>query len=40
MDKSNLREVDRLEVTILIDNYTDIFMAQSKEVNKKLNFNT
>ncbi len=39
MDKSNLREADRLEVTVLIDNYTDIFMAQSKEIDKKLNFN-
>jgi 7,8-dihydropterin-6-yl-methyl-4-(beta-D-ribofuranosyl)aminobenzene 5'-phosphate synthase len=36
MDKLSLREADRLEVTVLIDNYTDIFMAQNKDVDKRL----
>ena len=36
MDVKYLREADRLEVTVLIDNYTDIFMAQNMEVDKRL----
>ena len=36
MDKIYLRESDRLEVTILIDNYTDIFMTPNKDVDKRL----
>ena len=33
-----LLEADRVEVTVIIDNYTDIFMVQSKEIDKKLKF--
>jgi 7,8-dihydropterin-6-yl-methyl-4-(beta-D-ribofuranosyl)aminobenzene 5'-phosphate synthase len=36
MDTIYLREADRLEVTVLIDNYTDIFMSQNKDVDKRL----
>lgn len=36
MAKKYLREADRLKVIVLIDNYTDIFMAQNKEVDKRL----
>ena len=36
MDKIYLRESDRLEVTVLVDNYTDIFMTQNKDVDKRL----
>ncbi|MGB7969166.1 MAG: MBL fold metallo-hydrolase [Methanobacterium sp.] len=36
MDKIYLREADRLEVTVIIDNYTDIFMAQNKDVDIRL----
>jgi len=28
----NLREADKLEVTILVDNYSDLLMLQSTEV--------
>lgn len=31
----NLREADRLEVTILVDNYTDLLMLQSTDVMKR-----
>jgi len=33
MNELNLREADRLEVTVLIDNYTDMFMEQSSEID-------
>lgn len=36
MDRIYLREADRLEVTVIIDNYTDIFMAQNKDVDIRL----
>jgi 7,8-dihydropterin-6-yl-methyl-4-(beta-D-ribofuranosyl)aminobenzene 5'-phosphate synthase len=32
MGKLNLREADKLEVTILVDNYTDLLLLQSTEV--------
>ena len=35
MDKTYLREADRLEITVLIDNYTDIFMSENKDVDKR-----
>jgi 7,8-dihydropterin-6-yl-methyl-4-(beta-D-ribofuranosyl)aminobenzene 5'-phosphate synthase len=35
MSKLNLREADRLEVTILVDNYTDLLLLQSTEVAKR-----
>jgi 7,8-dihydropterin-6-yl-methyl-4-(beta-D-ribofuranosyl)aminobenzene 5'-phosphate synthase len=36
MGELNLREADRLEVTILADNYTDLLLLQSTEVVKRL----
>ena len=36
MSKLNLRGADRLEVTILADNYTDLLLLQSTEVVKRL----
>jgi len=36
MSELNLRESDRLEVTILADNYTDLLLLQSTEVVKRL----
>ncbi len=38
MNKLDLQEVDRLEVTILVDNYIDIFMPQSTAIDKRLGF--
>jgi 7,8-dihydropterin-6-yl-methyl-4-(beta-D-ribofuranosyl)aminobenzene 5'-phosphate synthase len=35
MGKVNLREADRMEVTILVDNYTDLLMLGSTEVVKR-----
>jgi 7,8-dihydropterin-6-yl-methyl-4-(beta-D-ribofuranosyl)aminobenzene 5'-phosphate synthase len=35
MSKLNLREADKLEVTILVDNYTDRLLIQSTEVIKR-----
>jgi 7,8-dihydropterin-6-yl-methyl-4-(beta-D-ribofuranosyl)aminobenzene 5'-phosphate synthase len=35
MSKLNLREADKLEVTILVDNYTDVLLLQSTEVVKR-----
>jgi len=35
MNKLNLREVDRLEVTVLVDNYTDLLLLLSTEVVKR-----
>ncbi len=35
MDGLNLREADKLEVTILVDNYTDLLLLQSTEVVKR-----
>jgi 7,8-dihydropterin-6-yl-methyl-4-(beta-D-ribofuranosyl)aminobenzene 5'-phosphate synthase len=36
MSELNLREADRLEVTILADNYTDLLLLQNTEVVKRL----
>ncbi len=35
MGKLNLRETDRLEVTVLVDNYTDVLLLESTEVLKR-----
>jgi 7,8-dihydropterin-6-yl-methyl-4-(beta-D-ribofuranosyl)aminobenzene 5'-phosphate synthase len=35
MSEPNLREADKLEVTILVDNYTDLLLLQSTEVIKR-----
>ena len=35
MDELNLREADKLEVTILVDNYTDLLLLQGTEVVKR-----
>jgi 7,8-dihydropterin-6-yl-methyl-4-(beta-D-ribofuranosyl)aminobenzene 5'-phosphate synthase len=35
MSGLNLQEVDKLEVTVLIDNYTDVFMLQDTEMVKR-----
>ena len=32
MNELNLKEVDRLELTILVDNYTDVLLLQNTEV--------
>jgi 7,8-dihydropterin-6-yl-methyl-4-(beta-D-ribofuranosyl)aminobenzene 5'-phosphate synthase len=38
MGKLNVREADKLEVTILVDNYSDLLMLQSTEVVKRPGF--
>ena len=35
MNGLNLQEVDKLEVTVLIDNYTDVFLLQSTDMVKR-----
>ena len=35
MSELNLREADKLEVTVLVDNYTDLLLLQSTEVIKR-----
>ena len=35
MDKLNIREADRLEVTILIDNYTDLLVTESTDICRR-----
>lgn len=35
MCKMYLREADKLEVTILVDNYTDLLLLQNTEVIKR-----
>ncbi|RZN37107.1 MAG: MBL fold metallo-hydrolase [Methanophagales archaeon ANME-1-THS] len=35
MNALNVREVDKLEVTVLVDNYTDVLLLQSTEVVKR-----
>ena len=35
MDELNLREADKLEVTILVDNYSDLLLLQGTEVIKR-----
>ena len=35
MDRLNLREVERVEVTVLVDNYTDLLLLQSTDVVKR-----
>jgi 7,8-dihydropterin-6-yl-methyl-4-(beta-D-ribofuranosyl)aminobenzene 5'-phosphate synthase len=39
MIESKLRPVDRVEITILVDNYIDIFFAQSSEIDRRPVFN-
>jgi 7,8-dihydropterin-6-yl-methyl-4-(beta-D-ribofuranosyl)aminobenzene 5'-phosphate synthase len=38
MSELNLREADKLEVTILVDNYTDLLLLESSEVVKRPRF--
>jgi 7,8-dihydropterin-6-yl-methyl-4-(beta-D-ribofuranosyl)aminobenzene 5'-phosphate synthase len=35
MEKARLQELDRLEITILVDNYTDLFLLQGSKVVKR-----
>ncbi len=35
MDVSKLRPVDRIEVTIMVDNYIDMFLAQCTEIDRR-----
>lgn len=35
MSELNLREVDQASVTVLVDNYTDLFLLESREVMKR-----
>ena len=35
MNPENLRELERVEVTILVDNYTDLLLLQSTPVVKR-----
>lgn len=35
MNKLNIREADRLEITILVDNYTDMLVAESTDICKR-----
>ncbi len=35
MSELNLQEVDKLEVTVLVDNYTDVFLMQSTDMVKR-----
>ncbi|MGB6068797.1 MAG: MBL fold metallo-hydrolase [Desulfomonilaceae bacterium] len=35
MDRHNLREADRVEITVLVDNYTDLLLIQSTDVVKR-----
>jgi 7,8-dihydropterin-6-yl-methyl-4-(beta-D-ribofuranosyl)aminobenzene 5'-phosphate synthase len=35
MNKLNIREADRLEITVLMDNYTDIFLIESTDVCRR-----
>lgn len=35
MDELNLREADKLEITVLVDNYTDVLLLDSTEVLKR-----
>lgn len=35
LNKQNIREADRLEITVLMDNYTDIFLIESTEVCRR-----
>jgi len=36
MSELNLREADKLEVTVLVDNYTDVLLLQSTDMVKRL----
>jgi 7,8-dihydropterin-6-yl-methyl-4-(beta-D-ribofuranosyl)aminobenzene 5'-phosphate synthase len=40
MPMPNLHEADRLEVTILVDNYTDLFVPPATTVDQRLPFST
>ncbi len=35
MSQINLQEVDRVEVTVLVDNYTDLLLLQGSKVVKR-----
>lgn len=35
MDKLNIREADRLEITVLMDNYTDMLLAERTDVYRR-----
>jgi 7,8-dihydropterin-6-yl-methyl-4-(beta-D-ribofuranosyl)aminobenzene 5'-phosphate synthase len=35
MSELNLREADKLEITVLIDNYTDALLIQSTDIVKR-----
>jgi 7,8-dihydropterin-6-yl-methyl-4-(beta-D-ribofuranosyl)aminobenzene 5'-phosphate synthase len=35
MNKANLREIDRVEITVLVDNYTDLLLLQGSKVVKR-----
>jgi 7,8-dihydropterin-6-yl-methyl-4-(beta-D-ribofuranosyl)aminobenzene 5'-phosphate synthase len=35
MDKLNIREADRVEVTILVDNYTDLLLTESTDICRR-----
>jgi len=35
MSRINLQEVDRAEVTVLVDNYTDLLLLQGSKVVKR-----
>jgi 7,8-dihydropterin-6-yl-methyl-4-(beta-D-ribofuranosyl)aminobenzene 5'-phosphate synthase len=38
MDELKLREADKLEVTVLVDNYTDLLLVQNTDVVKRASF--
>ena len=40
MNKLNLMEADKVEITVLVDNYTDIFMPSSTEIDKRFGFSS
>lgn len=40
MNKLNLMEADKVEVTVLVDNYTDIFLPSSAEIDKRFGFSS
>jgi 7,8-dihydropterin-6-yl-methyl-4-(beta-D-ribofuranosyl)aminobenzene 5'-phosphate synthase len=40
MNESKLMPADRIEVTVLVDNYIDMFFGQSTKIDKRPEFNT
>lgn len=40
MNESNIMEADKVEVTVLVDNYTDIFMPSGTEIDKRFGFSS